>query len=295
MIDLHVHSRASDGTTSPADLVAAAAALGLSAVALTDHDTLSGLPEFLTAAAAASLTGIPGVEVSCSWYAGTMHILGLFVDRRASALERLLARIRQSRTERNQMILERLCALGVPITAEELALQVPGEVVGRPHIAHALVQRGYCDAPQEAFDRFIGGGKPAYVRRYLPLPEEAIAVIHLAGGVAVWAHPLAQLRESPAKLRQTARYLKDKGLDGLEVRYVEYTAAETKTAEACAGQLQLLMAGGSDFHGANTPDVRLGWGRGSLHVPAAYLEPLLHRAKRHREQAALALADPAPV
>ncbi len=286
MIDLHCHSTASDGSCRPGDLPGLARAAGLSALALTDHDTVAGLEAFLAAAPAAGIEPVTGVEFSCSWYDGTMHILGLWIDQADPALLELLARERESRRVRNESILKKLECLGMPLSDVEMATAT-GEsgVMGRPHLAKALVTAGHCQDPQDAFARFLGRGRAAYVRRYLPLPEAVIRIIHGAGGVAVWAHPTAQLRASPARLRQTARALIKAGLDGMETYYPEFTPAEVTLALEVARQLSLLPSGGSDFHGSFTPDLRLGTGRGTLAVPDDILPALREKAAAHRRAA----------
>lgn len=290
MIDLHVHSTASDGSRTPADLVRLAQAAGLEAMALTDHDTTDGLPEFRAAAAAAGVQAVPGIEFSCSWYEGTMHMLGLWIEPGHPALQALITKTRESRLRRNEAILQKLKFLGVPVRPEDVeAAGMAGAVLGRPHIARALVQAGHCQDLPDAFMRFLAHGRPAYIRRFLPLPEEVITTIHEAGGAAVWAHPTAQLRSSPAKLRQTARVLMKSGLDGMEAFYVEFTDAESALAQATARQLGLLASGGSDYHGENSPGVELGRGRGSLAVPSALLEPLLERVRNIRRHYGLPL------
>jgi len=283
VIDLHTHSRASDGLLQPAELAAAAGRAGLTAVALTDHDTTAGLPEFLEAARGLAVEAVPGVEFSCSWYAGVMHVVGLFINPGAPELEFLLKRIRASRDDRNRRIVARLQELGADITWDGAAAQAGGAVMGRPHIARELVARGICPNTQEAFRRFLAVGQPAYIRRYLPLPEEIIAIVHRAGGVTVWAHPLSKVRESPSHLRQTARFLKERGLDAIEARYSEFNADDTAIAERVAGQVKLLTSGGSDFHGDPAAGIALGTGHGDLAVPDAWLEPLRARAAVHAQ------------
>lgn len=279
MLDLHTHSTASDGTCSPEQIVTAAAALGLTAVALTDHDTMSGLAAFL-AAAPPRVRAIPGVEMSCSWYGGTMHILGLFVDAGNPVLEPLLARVRQARAERNILIERKLEDLGLPVSLAEASAVAGGEVVGRPHFAAVLVRKGCCDTMVEAFSRYLASGRPAYVRRFLPLPDEVINAIHAARGLAVWAHPLNKLRDARSRLRQTGQYLRQRGLDAMEVCYSEFTPDDAKLARTMAAELGLLCSGGSDFHGDNAPDIRLGTGRGDLEVPDSFLEPLVRAAAK---------------
>ena len=282
MIDLHLHSTASDGTLSPTGLIGLAAAAGLTAAALTDHDTTAGLAEFLAATAEnPGVRAVPGIELSCSWYSGSMHILGLFINPHCPELEALLCEVRTSRDRRNDAILSRLRHLGLHLPEGAVHADSADPVIGRPHIARALVEHGHCRDLPDAFDRFLGNGRPACIRRHLPLPEAVIRIIHTAGGVAVWAHPLAQLRNSGAKLRQTARVLQNHGLDGMETYYSDYSPEETVQARAIAKQLGLLECGGSDFHGAHSPGVQLGTGRGTLAVPDEALDALEARATRY--------------
>ena len=290
MIDLHTHSTASDGTLRPAELIRAAVDLRLEAVALTDHDTVAGIPEFLAAGGASPVQAVPGVELSCSWYGGTMHILGLFIDHEAPGLLRLLEKVQVTRRERNRIILEKLREANIPITLEQLEAQAGSDNIGRPHIGVFLIRQGICANLQDAFTRFLGRNQLAYVRRFLPLPDEVITAIHQAGGIAVWAHPLNKLRHSTAKLRQVARFLQEKGLDGMEVLYSDFTEAETQTAHKVAHELNLLFCGGTDYHGTNSPGVALAVGRGRLQVPASLLSALMFRAREWAEKR----ADPEP-
>jgi len=282
MIDLHLHSTASDGTCSPEELIAEAAALGLSAVALVDHDTLSGLAAFMHAGAHADLTPIPGVELSCSWHDGNLHIVGLFVDPDNLRLQELLTRVRADRDDRNRKIVEALNKLGVELDLSEVLAYSKGETVGRPHIAAALVGRGVCSDVRQAFDSFLRRGKPAFVSRYLPMPEESIRMIHDAGGVAVWAHPLAFSRKSRGRVRAMANQLKQAGLDALETLYPDHKPDQRRAAQILADELGLLASGGTDYHGENSPGVRMGVGYGDLEVPDELLSPLRQRSESYR-------------
>ena len=283
MLDLHLHSTYSDGTVSPEGLVAMARARGLSAVALTDHDTAAGIPEFLAAAGKAPRPRcIPGIELACRWYTANLHIVGLFIDPTEESLKKLLENIQAARRERNRLIMERLAALGAPVAAETLDAVARGEVTGRPHFAQALIAAGHCRTLQEAFSRFLARGGPAYVRRALPLPKAAIEAIHAAGGVAVWAHPAATRGPSAARMRQVCRRLAAYDLDGIEVCYAQYSPRDTATVRALAREFHLLPSGGSDFHGDNSPGVAMGTGRGDLRVPDEWLGPLEERAAAYR-------------
>jgi predicted metal-dependent phosphoesterase TrpH len=279
MIDLHTHSTASDGTLTPGELVAAACDRGLTALALTDHDTIAGVNEFLAAAQGTPVQAVPGVEIACSWYGASLHLVGLFIDQHDKSLARLLAQIREHRSERNRQILKALNAAGVDLTHEAVCECARGQVIGRPHFAAALVHGGWCKDLQDAFDLFIGKGKSAYVRRFLPLPSEAVRTIHKAGGVVVWAHPLGGAPQSrKKKLRQVTRHLQRIGVDAMEVYYSDYTDFETRRSQEIAEEFGMLLSGGSDFHGGNMPGVELGRGRGRLCVPDEILPALAARA-----------------
>ncbi|OGV85816.1 MAG: hypothetical protein A3K19_33755 [Lentisphaerae bacterium RIFOXYB12_FULL_65_16] len=282
MIDLHCHSTASDGVCTPAQLVAEACRLGLSALALTDHDTVSGIPEFRLASHGTGVEAVPGVEISCRWYGGSLHLLGLYVDPQAIALRQLLEHLRGGRRQRNRQMLARLHELGMSVRIAAPEYDHPERADGRPHMAQALVRAGYCMTTREAFERWLGRGKPAYVSRELPMPFDAVRVIHEAGGVAIWAHPLGEKGRNPAKLRRGAQRLQGHGVDGIEVMYSEYTPRMQKHAQDAAAEFGLLPSGGSDFHGATMPGIALGVGRGGLLVPDAFLDPLRERAARYR-------------
>ncbi|MCE9614201.1 MAG: PHP domain-containing protein [Lentisphaerae bacterium] len=281
MIDLHAHSTYSDGTLTPAELVERAAGLGLKALALTDHDGTDGVGPLLDACEALAperrLEGIPGVEISAEVTRGTMHLLAYFVDVRNGPLQETLARIRAGRSERNVRILERLRSLGCPLDPDVVAAKAGEDVVGRPHIAEAMVERGYVKNRQKAFEQFLAKGKPAYVDRFRLPPAEALAVIAGAGGVAVVAHPIS-LDLSSKALRRVLEDLKMMGLQGVEVYYPLHTQEQTGTFTVMAKSLDLVATGGSDFHGGSKPGLELGRGFGDLEVPDVVVDQL--RARR---------------
>jgi hypothetical protein len=264
--------------------VGEACRLGLAALALTDHDTVSGIPEFLDAARGTGLEAVPGVELSCGWYGGDLHLVGLYIDQRTATLRGLLEHLRHGRRQRNRRMLARLRDLGMDIAIAAPGHDDPDRAAGRPHMARALVDAGYCKVPQDAFERWLGRGRPAYVPRELPAPAEAIQAIHRAGGVAIWAHPLNARAHNPGRLRRGIQRLHGQGLDGLEVMYSDYTPSMQAHAAAAAAAYGLLASGGSDFHGATMPGIRLGVGRGNLHVPDAFLGPLRERAESYRQR-----------
>lgn len=268
-IDLHTHSSASDGTFTPAEVYASALEVNLTAVALTDHDTVSGLDEFLAAAVDhPECAAVPGVEIACQLENKEIHLLGLFVDRRSKVLLELLEFCRNERMKRNRDIFLKLHFLGydLNIGMEEFCGKDLLEI-GRPHFARALVNRYGFTTIQSCFDKLLGHNKPAWVKRKYPLPEEVINAIHLAGGVAVWAHPISRDVPDKAFLIRTVRRLKKMGLDGIEAYYSMFSGRETALISEVAEQYGLMLSGGSDFHGENRPNILLGFGSGGLRVP----------------------------
>lgn len=260
-VDLHVHSTASDGTLSPTAVVAAARAAGLSAIALTDHDTLGGLAEAQAAAAGTDLRIIPGVELSALVDGRELHILGLHIDR-IEPMEAYLAAFRESRQTRAELIVEKLNTLGVPITLADVTAQSAGGVLGRPHVARALVQRGAAVDFKDAFDKWLSHGRPAYVEKLRLTAVDAIRVIHDTGGLAVFAHPAQEGNHA----RLTA--LSQLGLDGVEVRHPSHSPEDIARISSLARELGLLESGGSDWHGA-TQGPRI---LGMMRIPYAVLD-----------------------
>ncbi len=279
-IDLHTHSTASDGTFSPAELYAAALEINLSAVALTDHDTLDGLEEFINAGKDhPECEAVPGVEIACQLADKEIHILGLFIDRRSKALNDLLEFCRNERMKRNRDIFLKLHFLGY-----DLDLSMPefqGKTLletGRPHFARAMVNRYGFSTLQSVFDKLLGHNKPAWVKRKYPAPEEVIKAIHLAGGIAVWAHPIQRDVPDRAFLMRSCRRLKTMGLDAIEGFYSMFSSRESLLIAEAAEQYGLAVSGGSDFHGDNRPNILIGFGAGGLRIP----EELLYGLKERR-------------
>lgn len=266
MIDLHLHSTFSDGTLTPTELVERAAKLGLSGLALTDHDSTNGVAEFLHAASNTSVRAIAGVEISADFRPGTMHILGYMVDPVERELNQHLKWIREGREDRNREILHNLVELGCHITWEEVESYAGEDVVGRPHFARALVERGYVSDAREAFHKYLARGKPAYADRRRLSPEDSISLIRHAGGVPVLAHPFT-LHLGRWELRRQVRDLREQGLEGLEVYYSEHSRDMQKKFQHLAKDYDLVCTGGSDFHGAGSPDIEMGRGFGNLYVP----------------------------
>jgi predicted metal-dependent phosphoesterase TrpH len=273
MIDLHVHSTFSDGSDTPEALAAAAGRLGLRAIALTDHDNANGVPAFLDACRRHGVTGIGGVEISAEVPSGTLHILGYGIAPAHAELRESLDRILDSRDWRNHEILKRLQALGFALAWEEVAAFAGEDVVGRPHFARAMIARGYVRDSQDAFDRFLAKGQPAYVDRFRLAPEDGVRLIRAAGGVPVLAHPFTWIGELAA-LESALAGLHAHGLAGIEAYYPEHSAEQTVAYLRLARKLGLLVTGGTDYHGAVNPQIRLGTGFGGFEVPDAVLEPL---------------------
>jgi len=276
-IDLHLHTTHSDGSLPPAAVLELAHKAGVTALAITDHDITTGIPEALDAGARLGIEVVPGVEISSRLGGGELHILGYCLDWRDPVLNQRLARLRDSRHRRNPLIVDKLNALGLDLTYEEVRALAGTESVGRPHIARVLMDKRYVRDAKEAFERYLAEGKPAYVPRELPEPAEAIAWIREARGIAVLAHP-TWVKQNGEGLFKLCAELKAAGLGGIEVHYSTHSSKQTAEFLDIAKRLDLLVTGGSDFHGVTKPDIDVGVGRGELSVPAKLLEPLKRAA-----------------
>jgi predicted metal-dependent phosphoesterase TrpH len=274
MIDLHAHSLFSDGTDTPEAMARAGDAAGLTALALTDHDTLAGLDRFMAQQPSVATLLVPGIELSCRFMGRPLHMLGLFLDFTDPRLVERVAGMRARRLERNQRMLRRLQEQGVAITWEDLAAEAPTDLISRMHFAKVLVRAGAAGSRQDAFQRFIGDDAPCHV----PIPDldpgTAVGWIHDAGGVAVVAHPG---RGFPRGFRwdQAMLELKAAGIQGFEAYYPDYGPLEHRYFLDLARNLDLVPSGGSDYHGGHKPGVALGVGGGGLHVPDGILDRLL--------------------
>ena len=274
MIDLHTHSTFSDGSLSPEALAELASEAGLSAIALTDHDTTDGIPYFMDACERLGISGVAGVEISVYSDTGTMHMLGYFVDITNAALQSVLLNIRNGRERRNREILEKLCGLGMELEWSEIeALAGDGDVIGRPHFAQAMIARGYVANKDEVFDLWLGRGKPAYADRFRLSSADGIACIKAAGGVAVLAHPFT-LGLPFGKLRKCVAELAARGLQGIEVFYSLHNPELRSQYLTLVQEFNLTATGGSDFHGDMNPAIQIGRGFGSLIVKDSVLEEL---------------------
>ncbi|MFO7936802.1 MAG: PHP domain-containing protein [Kiritimatiellia bacterium] len=279
MIDLHIHSTFSDGSETPEDIVERGRRLGLSAIALTDHDNMAGVPAFMEACRDKGITGLPGVEVSAALddrYGdnSTLHILGYGPDCQDVQMRELLSRVLDGRAWRNERIIARLSDLGVELDWDEVEACAGEDVIGRPHIAQAMVDREYVSTVQEAFDRYLAKGAPAYVDRYRLYPEEAARMITDAGGLIFCAHPFTWINDEK-ELERELRAFKDLGLAGVEVWHSDHTDEQIVALLRIAKKLDLMVSGGSDYHGETKPLISMGTGRGTLAVDDVYAERII--------------------
>jgi len=254
VIDLHSHTTASDGQLSPTGLLALAASAGVKALAVTDHDTVEGLAEAAEAARAHGMELVPGIELSAFVHQREVHILGHFVRPDFPELLDYASRLRVERDQRMERMVEQMRHLGFPIRMEEVRTLAAGAQLGRPHLARVLVERGWCLDVKEAFDRFLGAGKAAWVERFKLDGAKAIQLIHRAGGTATLAHPGSSKIE-----RYDILQLARAGLDGLEALHSDHNPSVRQRYAKCAKEFDLVPTGGSDFHGEQvTPGRRPG-------------------------------------
>jgi predicted metal-dependent phosphoesterase TrpH len=271
--DLHLHSTASDGRFSPAELVRKAVGEGLTVISLTDHDTVDGIAPALAAARAfPQLRLIPGIEVSTDISGGEAHILGYFIDHVDGSLQAALEQMRNSRLERARRMVTRLEEMGYPLEWERVQAIAGDGVIGRPHIAQAMLERGYIESLKEAFTKYIGRDGPAYVEREKVTPAGAVELVIRAKGLPVLAHPL-----TVPEPEQMAVELKAVGLVGIEAYYAGYTAEDVERLVSMADRHNLITTGGTDYHGLDT-DASIG----GVDIPEESLENLLSLARQSR-------------
>lgn len=274
-IDLHVHSYFSDGSLSPEELTRLAIATGLSAYALTDHDTVDGIDRALQAAEGTGLEVIPGIEFSTRWQHRDIHILGYFIDYRSPSFQEQLHGFINSRNARNEKMCEKIRALtGFPISEEILIRRFPDAVITRAHMAAWLVEEGYVETRPVAFDKYLGDNASCFVPKEEITPVDAIRMILTHHGIPVLAHPLLYSL-TKKQLEALVGELKEAGLKGMEAVYVLNKGSDEAQMRALAKKYGLLVTGGSDFHGANKPDISLGTGlKHNLEIPYSLLETL---------------------
>jgi len=263
-VDLHTHSNISDGSCSPEELVRHAKEVGLSAIAITDHDSIDGVTRAIEEGIKTNVEVIPGVEIGVD-YTPEMHILGYFSKDNYKNIDAILLQTRKSRDERNPKMVNRLRELGFDITMEEVVKEAAGQIIARPHFAAVMVKKGYAGSIKEAFEKYLSPGKPGYVKKDKITPEKCIEEITKAGGIPVLAHPI-HLKKSADELDMLVKDLIASGLKGIEVYYVDNTPDFTHETLEIAEKYNLLITGGSDFHGVFKPDIKLGTGRGNLNI-----------------------------
>jgi predicted metal-dependent phosphoesterase TrpH len=258
MIDLHSHTTASDGSCTPTELVRLAVETGLTALGVSDHDTVGGVEEATVAAEEAGLDLVPGIEISVDYPQGEFHLLGYYVDFRNADFLGRIQYLQDNRVNRNGLMLRKMHEIGFDITMDEIVAESGGGQVGRPHMARALMKKGYVSSVQEAFDQYLADGKPLHIPKVKLTPPEAIDLVHSAGGVAVVAHPKYMEYPTEEELAAELGRLKDAGLDGLECYYSQHSEAETDQYLRLARHFGFLVTCGSDFHGVSKPTVPLG-------------------------------------
>lgn len=277
-IDLHVHSTASDGSFTPTEVVELARKANLKYFALTDHDTVEGVAEAIQAAKNYDdITVIPGIELACFYESREIHIVGLFVDYTDSNFLSELEKLKAARENRNQKMVQNFVDAGFYMTMDELKHGNPNSVITRAHFARVLVEKGYCKNKNEAFDKYLGIGCPYYLPKPKVTPEHVIGLITAAKGTAILAHPLSYKFDHGQVLR-LVDYLKGIGIAGMECYYSTYDGGQTQLLRSIALEKNLLVSGGSDFHGVVKPDIAIGTGRGNLYIP----EKLLTQIINHR-------------
>ncbi len=276
-IDLHTHSLCSDGSMTPTEVVEAAHKAGLSAIALSDHDTVAGVNEAIEAGTRLGVEVIPAIELSAASKTET-HILGYFINTENEELKRGLAYAVRVREERELEVCEKLNAAGIDVTMDEVRSLAGSDVLCRAHFARIMVNKGYVKTVPEAFEKYLGSGKLAYSKKQAFTDEEAVKLIKSAGGIAFVAH-LNQTKRTLPDLKEFLSRLKGVGLDGVEGYYTEYTDEMNRDYRALANELGLILSGGSDFHAAQKPHIKIGVGTGDLRIPYSVLEEM----KRYRE------------
>lgn len=274
--DLHTHSMASDGTLKPEELVKYAKEAGLASVALTDHDTVDGIEEFMDAGKRLKIETIPGIELASAYKNTELHIVGLFIDYKSRALTESMEYIVGERNERNAKMLRALARCGIEITIDELNENAAGGIITRAHYANVMVNKGYVKTRGEAFDKYISSGRPGYVKRETLTPKKCIEVIISSGGIPVLAHATLY-GYGYLEIHNLVGELKEYGLMGMETMYSTYTPKQSDEIRKICQYYKLLKSGGSDFHGDNKPDIKIGAGRGNLRIPQKFADDMKER------------------
>lgn len=272
-IDLHIHTNASDGTDSPAGAVEKAAALGLAAISITDHDSVAGVPEAIATGERLGVEVVPGIEVSSDYRDNNVHILGYFIDIHSPALRPVLDWVRNERDARNRKMAAMFAADGFEISLEILEELYPHSALGRPHFAEYLMKKGYASSVKDAFDRYLEVGRPYYLPKERISIARAVEVISEAGGVPVLAHPL-QYHYPESETIEMIEYTKSLGIRALECYYSEHSLAQQDWLLRQAERYGMGVSGGSDYHGTRKVHIAMGSGTGHMDIPYAVLENL---------------------
>ena len=280
LVDLHIHTSASDGTFSPQEIVRIAKGKGLRAVSITDHDTIDGNEEAIKAGTEMGLEVVTGVEISVEWEGRPVHILGYYIDVENNVLRSTLKNLIAFREERNPQIIKRLNSLGVNISYEDVRIIAgDGTAIGRPHVAQVLVEKGYVKNGDEAFKKYLKRGGAAYVEKKRLTPREGIQLIKEASGIPVLAHPYNIDGIKKKDLEHVMLQFKEMGIEGVEVFYPLHNSQQTLKLKTFAEKHGLYITGGTDFHGEQTPDIQIGSGFGSLKIP---YELIIKMREKHK-------------
>lgn len=281
-IDLHIHSTASDGTLTPVEILEMARDLKLGAIAITDHDTIDGSKELISLGIPSDIKFLTGVEISASWPPpffenGSLHILGYGIRLNDHRLNQTLNILQRARENRNPQIIKRLNNFGFDISMTDIIEEAgPDGQIGRPHIAQVMLKKNFAVSINDAFDQYLGTGKPAYVDKYRVECSQAIEIIRSAGGIPVLAHPVLLKIKSNEEFEKFITVLINMGLKGIEIYYPELTPELTAYYKTIAQKNKLLMTGGSDFHGSLKPTIKMGSGNGDLAVPYELYKKLIN-------------------
>lgn len=274
-IDLHVHTTASDGTLTPRETVLHAVSRNLSAIAITDHDTVCGVAPALLESLSHDIEIIPGIELTADFFGEEIHLLGYRINHLDSNLMQALLPINQEKDERNKKMYANLSQAGIPISTEFMDNLYPGAVITRGHIADFLVSQGYASTKQEAFSRYIGKSCPYYVPRNNVSAEYALQLISTAGGIPVLAHPTLYYNRNTDKLFKMTKTLKSMGLKGIEALYSSFSSRDEADMRRLASHFGLFVTGGSDYHGDIKNEIEMGTGRGNLKISSDILKNLV--------------------
>ena len=278
IIDLHTHTTESDGSFTPEDLILEAKRVGLSAIAITDHDSIAGIKKAAPIAKSLDIELVPGIELSTDYNGKEVHVVGLYIDNENEYFLSKLKEFRDCRDNRNELIVANLQKEGFAITMEELKAENPDCVITRANIARFLYEHGMIPSIQTAFEKYIGDNCKCFVNRFKITPMDAVQLIKTAGGTAILAHPLLY-HMSDALLQQLIHEMKAAGLDGIEAIYCTYTPSEERQMKKLAQENGLLISGGSDFHGTTKPKLNLATGYGKLYIPYEVLETIKNSRK----------------